>query len=564
MADRREPQRATADDPRRHPPTGRRRGARPVAPTGDRGRRAPLDPGQPLPRPPLRDRPRSRARDPATAPAHPGHGPRHPAAAVPRRPTRRLRPLRPDRRRRGRGDPRCSHRRRPASGASKVGDHGGVGEIAWSPDGRRAGVHRRGRSAPVHRRARSGRSRGAEVDRRRHARCPPHHPHRLALGRGGASRPLVAPVRRSTCRRGRPRQVTSGDWGVSRHRLASRRPDTSSSPRDRGPEPDLHPRTTIWAVDVDAASGEDAAAARDPGPRRLGQPPGGLARRTLGRGRSACSEPEPLDDVSPSILLAPADGSAAAAPIDLAPDLDRPIGNWVDTDLTGWMVSGRHGPCWLDDARIVATISDRGRSHPHVLPTRRRRPAGRDRPRPTPRDGDIVTHTVAVAPTGRGRPRLAALATDGAGRWSSQTVDLARRPARATDLRHPLDRSARAWQRASRRSRCGSSRRPGAGGPIDVWIASPAGAGDGPLPTDRRRPRRPARRVGADAAHRGHPAGVGRLPGRPAQHPRLGRPTAATGSGRSSATGAASMPRTSMPPSTTSSRSASPTRSGSA
>ena len=72
--------------------------------------------------------------------------------------------------------------------------------------------------------------------------------------------------------------------------------------------------------------------------------------------------PHPLDDVMPGLLLGPADGSRP--PVALAPELDRPIGNWTDTDLTGWMVSGRYGPVWRDERTIVAVVTDRGRALP--------------------------------------------------------------------------------------------------------------------------------------------------------------------------------------------------------
>ena len=128
-------------------------------------------------------------------------------------------------------------------------------------------------------------------------------------------------------------------------------------------------------MDADGATSRQARANRDE------VPPAGFANHPAyspdGRWLAAIGvlEAEPLDDVSPTILVGPADGSAA--PWALAPDLDRPIGNWADTDLNGWMVSGRPGPYWLDPATIVATVTDRGRSHPvrfELDPDRRGRP----------------------------------------------------------------------------------------------------------------------------------------------------------------------------------------------
>ena len=78
---------------------------------------------------------------------------------------------------------------------------------------------------------------------------------------------------------------------------------------------------------------------------------------------------------------------------------------------------------------------------------------------------------------------------------------------------------------AARRSgnrRCASPGRPGAGGPIDVWIASPPDAGIG-TPADRHRhPRRASRSLDGGTEPGGRPARVARLPRPAAEHPRLG------------------------------------------
>ena len=49
--------------------------------------------------------------------------------------------------------------------------------------------------------------------------------------------------------------MTQGDWGVAD---IAWHPDghTIAFSSDRGPEADLHPRPTIWAVDVDDADGD--------------------------------------------------------------------------------------------------------------------------------------------------------------------------------------------------------------------------------------------------------------------------------------------------------------------
>ena len=196
----------------------------------------------------------------------------------------------------------------------------------------------------------------------------------------------------------------------------------SRSPPTADPSPTSTSRTTIWAVDVDDG--------RPPEPREILAPPGWAnhpAWSPDGRWIAAFGllEPEPLDDLSPASSSGRRTGRDRPSPSH--PDLDRPIGNWTDTDLNGWMVSGRHGPFWLDDATLLATVTDRGRSHPRRFPfdPATGRP-GPDQPEARPRGipgpwSEATTHTVAVA---RATGSIVALGTLGTRAMEVMTLDL--------------------------------------------------------------------------------------------------------------------------------------------
>lgn len=257
--------------------------------------------------------------------------------------------------------------------------------------------------------------------------------------------------------------VTSGVSGIA-WRPDGRAVAFVADPREGA---DRHPRTSIFEVPFDGRRRGPA-----PEPREvlaLAGPVRAPAYSPDGRWLAAIGvdDADHFDDIAPSLFVGPADGSAPAAP--LAPDLDRPIGNWADTDLTGWQAESRPGPAWDGPDSIVALVSDRGRCHPW----RFRVDPATGRPNGDPErlaGGDIMASTVAL-----GGGRVTVTATIGA-----RPPELALVEGGVVRPRTTLGSS---WTGGLAWPEMRVVEAPGPGGPIETWIASPAGARDAPLPT---------------------------------------------------------------------------------
>lgn len=277
----------------------------------------------------------------------------------------------------------------------------------------------------------------------------------------------------------RPRQITSGDWGVAG---IAWHPNgrTIAFSADRGDEPDIEMYPKIWAIDVDTGPRSRRSA-----PRLMLDAAGGASNPAFspdGRWLAAVGilDPQPLDDVSPGLLLGRVDGSEP--PVALDPALDRPWGNSADTDLNGWMVDGQTGPIWIDDRILVGVISDRGRSLPErwVIDPETGNliegPSAAERSASGPW-ADATTHTIASV----GGGVVATLGTLHGRAMDLATVDLNLPPLERGFATRTTTGSA--WQRRFLQPEMRRIDAPGAGGPIETWIASPPGAGDARLPT---------------------------------------------------------------------------------
>jgi len=285
-----------------------------------------------------------------------------------------------------------------------------------------------------------------------------------------------------------PRQLTGVASGASE---ICWRPDGRAIAFVADPrvDADLHPRTSIWEMPAGEAGRRAArrgvaespkgratadGAEAFPEPREvlaLAGPVRAPAYSPDGRWLAAVGvdDPEYPDDVAPSLVVGPADGAAPA--VTLAPDLDRPVGDWSDGDLHGWQAEPRLAPRWdAGGDGLVCLVTDRGRSHPWRFPVD---PAtGRPSGEPVRLvSGDTRAHAfasgggrIAVLASVDARPPEVCLA-DGAGGLRVVTT---MGSAWVDGLAWPAMRRLEA---------------PGPGGPIETWVASPADAGDGPLPT---------------------------------------------------------------------------------
>ena len=339
-----------------------------------------------------------------------------------------------------------------------------IGEVAWSPDGQRlaltieagpprflVGPEPKGDDAPTARRITRIDWQWDEegtVDRWSHVH--------VVDARRGAE----------------PRQVTSGDWGATRIAWS---PDcrTIAFETNQRADADIVFRPSIWTIDVD---GEGAS------PRQVLEL-GGAAEKPAwspdGRWIAAIGYvgDDPHDDTAPELVIAPSDGSAPAWP--LAPELDRPLGAWNDTDMHGWMANQRTTPVWVDDSTIVAVVTDRGRATPwrYDIDPKTGRPTGQ--PVSLAREGIDVYSLAGTAnrkvPRDR-RVTTVACIDSGPMELVSVPLESSARPRRRTTI-------GGRWAAGFEWPEMREIEAPGPGGPIHTWIASPAGAADKRLAT---------------------------------------------------------------------------------
>ena len=238
---------------------------------------------------------------------------------------------------------------------------------------------------------------------------------------------------------------------------------------DRAPMRDLYPRPRVWRVAADGSAADEA------GPQEVAALAGLVEAVSVspdGRWLALVgSDVEGAPDWDPSSLfLAPArPAEPGVRPVALGPGLDRPIGDWTDTDLHGWSVFPQTGPCWsTQPPAVVVVVTEGGRSHPFAFPydAGSGQPAGRPMRLTT---GDRTTRGLAVA-----GGRTAILGTRD--EWAMELLEVARGRTRR------LTREGSAWQRRLRQPVMTDRWIPGPGGPIETRLASPPGTEGATLP----------------------------------------------------------------------------------
>ena len=348
-----------------------------------------------------------------------------------------------------------------------------VGELAWSPDGRRLALTLE--VDPP--RFLVGPEPGADEEptARRITRLDWHWDGSGPLDRW--SHVHVVDARRGA----RPQQLTAGDWAAS-HLAWSPDGRRIAFAADRRPDADLLPKQSIWTIDAssgDAAADVRAITAEPTEVITLGGSVEKPAWSPDGRWLAAVGyvADDALDDTSPELVVAPSDGSAPAR--SLAPGLDRPIGAWNDTDLHGWYADSRATPVWIDDHTIVAVVTDRGRAMPWRFELEPATGVPVGAPAPLTDDAiDVYSLAGTANPAVPHDRRISVVACLGSRPMELATV--------------PVGQSSQSRQRTTMGGRWSSRfawpemrevEVAGPGGPIHTWIASPADAGDDPLPT---------------------------------------------------------------------------------
>ncbi|MDP9467551.1 MAG: prolyl oligopeptidase family serine peptidase, partial [Chloroflexota bacterium] len=227
---------------------------------------------------------------------------------------------------------------------------------------------------------------------------------------------------------------------------------------DMGPDVNILPRSCIYRVPSDGGTVRELASLRGDAARPAVSPDG---RRVAFLGTDVA---DAGDHVVVGLWIVSA---RSGAPRRLSAGLDRSIGcdGWADMVLA----EDGQGPIWLSPDQLLVLVAADGRNLPYRISL-----AGKAQPLVAP--GRVVGAGLAA---GGGRVALSAGLDRHAGEVYALDEEGTRPPARL----RPITRSGSAWQGRFPLPRWDELWVDVPGGPMQVWLASPAGAGDRPLPT---------------------------------------------------------------------------------
>lgn len=251
-----------------------------------------------------------------------------------------------------------------------------------------------------------------------------------------------------------PRQLTSGDFDVLHPAWA---PDGRriAFAADRGPDANINPRLQLWSVGTEARTPRvrELVSLRGDADRPAFSPDG---RRLAFVGTDVA---DPPDHVNPSLWVM---DLPSGAPRNLTADLDRPIGDWAWCDLV--MAEDASGPIWVDNRTLAVIVGREGRGIPYRVTL----DGGRE---------SMIDPTLPVAAAGLAAASGRLAISAGASGRAGEVFAIENGRLRA------ITREGSAWQRRFPIVELTELTLDGPAGPIQAWLASPAGAGRKRLPT---------------------------------------------------------------------------------
>lgn len=258
-------------------------------------------------------------------------------------------------------------------------------------------------------------------------------------------------------RAARSRQLTSGDFDVARPAWA---PDGSwlAFSADIEPDANIAPRSRLFRVASEGGKAEPLASLRGDAVRPAISPDGRWVA-FLGTDRT-----DPGDEVPTRLWIAPAGGGR---PRCLTATLDRSIGCDAWADLV--QAEDGQGPVWLGNDELLVIMGAEGRNVPYRVTLE-----GAAEPIPVP---DRLLG--AALATGAGHIALSA----GLDRRSAEVFAVDPADGRRAARLRPITRAGSEWQRRFPMPHWDELWIDVRGGRMQAWVASPADAGDEPLPT---------------------------------------------------------------------------------